>query len=139
MPLEDHPLRYWLANELHARPFPNISAPAQAIYVAIKQPKDAAKRDRGLYRAHLLALLEDSVRLQLRSDVPVGLLLSGGLDSGLLVALAARHTPHALKTFTARFTDGVDESPLAAEVAARYGTDHQVIDVDADDAAEHLW
>ena len=58
MPLEDHPLRYWLANELHARPFPNISAPAQAIYVAIKQPKDAAKRDRGLDRAHLLALLD---------------------------------------------------------------------------------
>lgn len=97
-------------------------------------PTDNAQLD-----AHLLALLEDSVRLQLRSDVPVGLLLSGGLDSGLLVALAARHTPHALKTFTARFTDGVDESPLAAEVAARYGTDHQVIDVDADDAAEHLW
>ncbi|NKX43543.1 DUF3422 family protein [Roseicyclus persicicus] len=58
MPLEDHPLRYRLANELHARPFPNIAAPAQAIYLAIKQPKDAAKRDRGLDRAHLLALLD---------------------------------------------------------------------------------
>ncbi len=58
MPLEDHPLRYRLANELHARPFPDIAAPAQAIYVAIKQPKDAAKRDRGLDRAHLLALLD---------------------------------------------------------------------------------
>lgn len=58
MPLEDHPLRYRLANELHARPFPDIAAPAQAIYIAIKQPKDAAKRDRGLDRAHLLALLD---------------------------------------------------------------------------------
>jgi uncharacterized membrane-anchored protein len=58
MPLEDHPLRYRLANELHARPFPEITAPAQAIYVAIKQPKDAAKRDRALDRAHLLALLD---------------------------------------------------------------------------------
>jgi uncharacterized membrane-anchored protein len=58
MPLEDHPLRYRLANELHARPFPNIAAPAQAIFLAIKQPKDAAKRDRGLDRAHLLALLD---------------------------------------------------------------------------------
>jgi uncharacterized membrane-anchored protein len=58
MPLEDHPLRYRLANELHARPFPNLAAPAQAIFVAIKQPKDAAKRDRGLDRAHLIALLD---------------------------------------------------------------------------------
>jgi uncharacterized membrane-anchored protein len=58
MPLEDHPLRYRLANELHARPFPNITAPAQAIFLAVKQPKDAAKRDRGLDRAHLLALLD---------------------------------------------------------------------------------
>ncbi|MDG3042177.1 DUF3422 family protein [Roseicyclus marinus] len=58
MPIEDHPLRYRLANELHARPFPNVAAPAQAIFLAVKQPKDAAKRDRGLDRAHLLALLD---------------------------------------------------------------------------------
>jgi len=58
MPLEDHPLRYRLANELHARPFPNVAAPAQAIFLAIKQPRDAAKRDRALDRAHLLALLD---------------------------------------------------------------------------------
>ena len=58
MQIEDHPLRYRLANELHARPFPNVAPPAQAIYLAIKQPKDAAKRDRGLDRAHLLALLD---------------------------------------------------------------------------------
>ncbi len=58
MPPEDHPMRYRLANELHARPFPNVAAPAQAIFLAIKQPTDAAKRDRGLDRTHLLALLD---------------------------------------------------------------------------------
>ncbi len=58
MPIEDHPLRYQLANELHARPFPSVSCPGQAVYLAIKQPKEAAKRDRGLDRAHLLALLD---------------------------------------------------------------------------------
>lgn len=58
MPLEDHPLRYRLANELHARPFPNLAAPAQALFLAIKQPRNAAKRDRGLDRAHLIALLD---------------------------------------------------------------------------------
>ncbi len=58
MPLQDHPLRYQLANELHARPFPSLACPGQAVYLAIKQPKEAAKRDRGLDRAHLLALLD---------------------------------------------------------------------------------
>ncbi len=89
--------------------------------------------------AHLLDLLRDSVRLQLRSDVTIGTLLSGGLDSGLLVALAAEQTQQPLKTFTVRFEGGVDESPLAGDVARRYGTDHNVIDVDARDAVDHLW
>jgi len=88
---------------------------------------------------HLLDLLNDSVRLQLRSDVTIGTLLSGGLDSGLLVALAAQQTSQPLKTFTVRFSDGVDESPVAADVAERYGTDHNVIDVDASDAINNLW
>jgi len=58
MPLADHPLRYRLANELHARPFPSLSFPGQAVYLAIKQPKQAAKRDRAQDRAHLIALLD---------------------------------------------------------------------------------
>ncbi len=56
--LEDHPLRYKLANELHARPFPTLDAPCRAAYLAIKQPKDAAARDRELDRAHLINLLD---------------------------------------------------------------------------------
>jgi uncharacterized membrane-anchored protein len=56
--IEDHPLRYQLANELHARPFPSLEAPCRAAYLAIKQPKDAAQRDRAADRAHLLALLD---------------------------------------------------------------------------------
>jgi len=57
-PIEDHPLRYELANELHARPFPSLSAPCTAAYLAIKQPHDAAKRDRAADLAHLTALLD---------------------------------------------------------------------------------
>lgn len=57
-PLPDHPQRYALANELHARPFPSISAPGRAAYLAIKQEKDAAARDRNADRAHLIALLD---------------------------------------------------------------------------------
>jgi len=56
--LADHPLRYELANELHARPFPSLDAPCHVVYLAIKQPRDAANRDRELDRAHLLELLD---------------------------------------------------------------------------------
>jgi uncharacterized membrane-anchored protein len=56
--IEDHPLRYALVNELHARPFPSLEAPCHAVYLAIKEPLDAANRDRDADRAHLIELLE---------------------------------------------------------------------------------
>ena len=56
--IPDHPLRYATVNELHARPFPALDAPCTAVYVAIKEPVEAANRDRGRDRAHLLALLD---------------------------------------------------------------------------------
>lgn len=56
--LTDHPQRYALVNELHARPFPALTCPCTAAFVAIKEPIEAASRDRGLDRAHLLALLD---------------------------------------------------------------------------------
>ena len=58
MPLPDHPQRFLLANELHARPFPEVEAPGQVAYLAIKPVTDAARRDRGRDRAHLLTLLD---------------------------------------------------------------------------------
>ncbi|WP_424941811.1 DUF3422 family protein [Aliiroseovarius crassostreae] len=57
-PLADHKDRYTLANELHARPFPPVQAPAVAAYLAVKRPTDAAKRDRSADRAHLIELLD---------------------------------------------------------------------------------
>ncbi len=57
-PIEDHPLRYALANELHARPFPSLKAPCHAAFIAIKQEVDAAARDRDKDRAHLISLLD---------------------------------------------------------------------------------
>jgi uncharacterized membrane-anchored protein len=56
--LQDHPQRYKLANELHARPFPALTAPCEAVFLAVKQPSDAANRDREADRAHLLDLLD---------------------------------------------------------------------------------
>ncbi|MEI4485691.1 DUF3422 domain-containing protein [Frigidibacter sp. MR17.14] len=56
-PFEDHPLRYALVNELHARPFPVLTAPCEAVYLAIKEPVDAANRDRRRDMDHLTDLL----------------------------------------------------------------------------------
>ncbi|MDH5797049.1 MAG: DUF3422 domain-containing protein [Paracoccaceae bacterium] len=57
-PIKDHPLRYQLANELHARPFPSVEAPSFAAYLAIKPEQNAAQRDREADRVHLVKLLD---------------------------------------------------------------------------------
>lgn len=56
--IEDHPLRYALANELHARPAPLVPVPGSVAFVALKPVTDAAARDRAKDRAHLCALLD---------------------------------------------------------------------------------
>ncbi len=56
--LPDHPLRYELNNELHARPFPELKAPCRAAYIVIKLPEKAVERDRQKDRDHLIALLD---------------------------------------------------------------------------------
>jgi asparagine synthase (glutamine-hydrolysing) len=68
-------------------------------------------------------LLEDAVRLQLRSDVPVGAYLSGGMDSSIVSRLASPHTGEAMHTFTGSFREGpeFDESRYARDVAEMCG------------------
>jgi len=56
--IQDHPERYKLANELHARPFPTVTAPCTVVFVAIKQTSEAVARDRALDLEHLTALLD---------------------------------------------------------------------------------
>jgi asparagine synthase (glutamine-hydrolysing) len=73
----------------------------------------------------LRARLRDSVRAHLLSDVPVGVLLSGGVDSAVLAALAAQETPEPVHTFTIGFAErSFDERDDARLVAERYGTEH---------------
>jgi asparagine synthase (glutamine-hydrolysing) len=70
--------------------------------------------------------LRDSVRAHLVSDVPVGVLLSGGIDSSLLAALAAEESAEELRTFSIGFEEGsFDERADARRVAERYGTTHR--------------
>ncbi|MGR3676998.1 MAG: DUF3422 family protein [Paracoccaceae bacterium] len=57
-PIQDHPLRYQLSNEMHARPFPAIQNPCRVAYLAVKQPSEAVQRDRSLDWDHLIDLLD---------------------------------------------------------------------------------
>jgi len=65
-------------------------------------------------------LLEDSVRMEMRSDVPVGCCLSGGMDSSAIVGIAASMTPYRMRTFTARYHDpSMDEWNYAEQVVKK--------------------
>lgn len=72
-------------------------------------------------------ILEDSVRIRLRSDVPFGAFLSGGVDSSTIVGLMSKHNPGSIKTFCIGFDDPkYDESGFADEAAGRFSTIHKM-------------
>ncbi|MCX7548390.1 asparagine synthase (glutamine-hydrolyzing) [Xanthomarina sp. F1114] len=77
---------------------------------------------------NLDTILKDSVKLRLFADVPVGIFLSGGIDSSLIAALATKSTNSKVKTFSVKFEeDGFDESEYAQQVANHLDTEHHVI------------
>ena len=82
----------------------------------------------------LLDLLTDATRLRLRSDVPVGAYLSGGLDSSITSALAKTCSSHRLSTFSVEFDNAeFDESRFQSEVVHRLGTEHHAVRCTHDD------
>jgi asparagine synthase (glutamine-hydrolysing) len=95
-------------------------------YWDLPQPDPGKGADPEALAQEAETLLKDSVRLRLIADVPVGILLSGGLDSSLVTAMAAQVATGRVRTFTVAFPGhgALDEGPYARLVAKHWGTEH---------------
>ena len=90
-------------------------------------------------QGEIKTLLEDAFTMRLVSDKPLGVFLSGGVDSSLIAGVLAQKTSQPLHTFSVRFAGGTadyDESGFAQTVANHLGTEHQTLEVNAD--AQHV-
>jgi asparagine synthase (glutamine-hydrolysing) len=114
----------WRDGEIEQRRFAR-PAPVDAERVRSEPAAELAEE--------LREVLRDSVRAHLVADVPVGVLLSGGVDSGGITALAAGESAAPVKTFSIGFEEsGFDELSRARLVAERFGTDHHELIVRPD-------
>src|ERR1700693_5473339 len=88
----------------------------------------------------LLELLEESVRLHMISDVPVGFLLSGGVDSTAMLSLASRMTDRPISSYTVGFANSgvADERPFARLAAEKYGSEHHELSISSKEFADFL-
>jgi asparagine synthase (glutamine-hydrolysing) len=109
----------------------------QLDYPGVAEDDGASKRNEDQSAEDLLDLLLDATRIRLRSDVPVGAYLSGGLDSTLVTALAQKFASAPLKTFSVTFDDAeFDESRYQEEAVGFLGTEHQEVRCTREDIAD---
>jgi asparagine synthase (glutamine-hydrolysing) len=104
-------------------------------YWTLRFPSEHRRGTEAQIVGELVALLEQSVREHMISDVPVGVLLSGGVDSTAMLSFAVEQTQQAVKTFTVGFCDEsvTDERPYARIAANRYGSEHHEMTISAAD------
>ena len=108
------------------------------------QPADDHKSESAL-EEQIVNTLDDSVQLHMISDVPVGFLLSGGVDSTALLSLASKKENRPISSYTIGFSHSgvVDERPFARLAAGRFGSEHHEISINAQEFAaflpEYVW
>jgi asparagine synthase (glutamine-hydrolysing) len=115
--------------------YARIELPALKLKVArywqLPDPAPAPNADGTALAGETQRLLADAVRLRLVADVPVGVLLSGGLDSSLIVAAAAQQSSQPVRTFTvAQPGSPLDESWHARRIAEYFATEHHELALD---------
>ena len=99
------------------------------------EPADPSAND-GEWLERVRATVGEAVRKRLVADVPLGALLSGGIDSSIVVALMAQASSQPVRTFTVGFPDvRYDERAYARAVASRYGTLHEEVEIEEDIAS----
>jgi asparagine synthase (glutamine-hydrolysing) len=107
--------------------------PRSSVFATVS-PNPEPLPSRAIRARRTAELLERSVERQAVADVPVAALLSGGIDSSLVVAAHARSTSRTIETFNVGFPDRAhDETAMALATARRYGTDHHTISLDETD------
>lgn len=112
---------------------------SKAYYTLKTHPESYSNFSYEEAQKELIRRMDVSVQERMISDVPLGAFLSGGIDSSVIVALAAQHTK-GLKTFSVGYRDNpfFDETRYAKLVADRYGTEHTVFSLTNDDFLEHV-
>lgn len=98
------------------------------------------EHDAAWFEERVEALLHDSVRMHLRSDVPVAAYLSGGLDSSAVAGLASHYSGETVHAYTGRFLEGpdYDESEYARTAAEAQGLDLHTVDIGVEDFVESI-
>jgi asparagine synthase (glutamine-hydrolysing) len=127
------PAHFMLVTDRHVQVAPYWDFDYPAASQALPTRSDAE------YAAEFREALDEAVRIRLRADVPVGVYLSGGLDSCSVLGLAARHHPEPIRAFTLTFDHAAyDEGPIAREMAAIAGAEFYPIPISQRDLADNF-